>query len=222
MQEGLRDGLRVGVAVALAAAVGIALYHSTRLHELVVGGAAVAVFAVALFMIPRRREPHEIELAPGVTLADRLAVEREGAEKIARVTQALGEIPARDPAHETVQNILGAVTSIYRHFVEDPADIARAAPFREAHVRKAVDLIETYTRLVTDRLLDERGRQYVDRCRERFAGIEAAFVAQYNAMLSHDVTALETAGRNLEASLRLEHGLETVTLRQRREQGDRA
>ena len=212
-QTGLKDGVRVAIAVAAAAVTGIALYFATNLHEGVVVGAAVGVFAVGLLAIPRRKEPHEIELAPGVTLAERNAVEDEAVVRIDRVARALGVIPAQDPAHETVQNILGILKSVYGHLLQDPSEIAGAATFREHHIAKAVDQIETYARLVTDPLLDDRGRSYVERCRERFAGIEAAFVAQYNAMLRHDIAALEQAGRNLEASLRLEHGLETLSSR---------
>ncbi|RED45809.1 5-bromo-4-chloroindolyl phosphate hydrolysis family protein [Aestuariispira insulae] len=210
MTDGLKDTVRVALAVTMAAVVGVVLYFATQLHEWVVIAAALAAFVVMILVVPKQREDHEVMIAPGVSLADQKKVTGEGGHILGRVRDAHDAIPVADEAHLRVAGIMDVLVSIYRHFNEDPAEILTTARFREQHVNKAVELVEVYSRLVTDPLLDESGRAYIDRCRERFAGIEAAFAAQYNAMLRHDVSALEQAGRNLETSLRLEHGLEKV------------
>ena len=219
MEGGLKDSQRIVISVALSALTGVGLYFGTLLHEFIILGSAAAVFLALLLLLPKEKKAEEVMVAPGVTLAEQLAVAQEGIIKLERVSSALIGIPASDPAHGMVANIYTTLESIYAHFSNDPADIPPSAAFREHHAGKAVKLIEDYSRLVTDRLLDDQGRDYVLRCRDRFTGIESAFVAQYNAMLRHDISALEQAGRNLETSLRLEHGLETMSGKSRQGNG---
>ena len=221
MAGGMNDTQRMILSVILSALAGVGLYFVTQLHEGVVLGVTVAVFIILLLALPKQKKPEEVMVAPGVSLALHRQVKAEGQLKLSRVEKALLKIPGDDPALILVENIQGTLQSIYAHFDHDPEDIPPAAAFRDHHVGKAVTLIEDYSKLIGDPLLDEGGRDYVLRARDRFAGIEAAFIAQYNALLRHDISALEKAGRNLETSLRLEHGLETISGKGRDKTGRR-
>ena len=221
MSGGMSDIQRMVLSVLFSAFAGVGLYFATQLHEGVVIGATVAIFVVLLLVLPKQKKAEEVMVAPGVSLALHQQVKTEGQLKLSRVETALLKIPGDDPALILVENIQGTLQSIYAHFDNDPADIPPAAAFRDHHVGKAVTLIEDYSKLIGDPLLDDSGRDYVHRARNRFAGIEAAFIAQYNALLRHDISALEKAGRNLETSLRLEHGLETISGKGRDKNGRR-
>ena len=206
------NNTRMMIAVIGAAATALGLYFSTQLHELIVLGVAVLVFGVLHVIIPRAQEDSEVFVAPGVTRADLKAATARGRDQIARLEAALRHMPKEDPAQRVLRGIEDIFQHIYANLDKDPGDIPRARAFLDFHSADAVNLIEGYAQLVSSRLPDDRKLEQVETARRRFASIEKAFRAQYNAMLANDVSALEEAGRNLESSLRLEHGLETMTL----------
>ncbi|WP_319528880.1 5-bromo-4-chloroindolyl phosphate hydrolysis family protein [uncultured Cohaesibacter sp.] len=206
------NNTRMMIAVIGAAVTALGLYFATQLHELIVLGVAVLVFGILHVIIPRAQEDSEVFVAPGVTRADLKAADAKGKEQIARLEVSVRQIPKADPAQHVLRSIEDIFRDIYANLDKDPGDIPRARAFLDFHSADAVSLIEGYAQLASSRLPDDKKLEQVEMARKRFASIEKAFRAQYNAMLANDVSALEQAGRNLESSLRLEHGLETMTL----------
>lgn len=216
MAASFLNNARLLIAVAAAACAGVGVYFGTRLHELIAIGAALAVFLVLHFIIPRAREDSEVHLAPGISKADLRAVQQQGKEQMQQLEQAIRRLPNSDPASQIVRNIEDIFQDIYRNLTDDPGDIPRARAFLDFHSSDAIGIIEGYAKLVSNRLPDDKRMQQIEMTRSRFVSIEKAFRAQYNAMLENDVSALEQAGRNLETSLRIEHGLEAVVTRDQR------
>ena len=213
MAASFLNNARMLIAVTAAAIGGLGVYFGTQLHELIAIGAALAVFVVVHFIIPRAREDSEVHLAPGVSKADLRAVQRQGKEQMQQLDNAIRRMPKSDPASRILRNIEDIFQDIYANLNEDPGDIPRARAFLDFHSSDAISIIEGYSKLVSNRLPDDKRMQQIEMARTRFVSIEQAFRAQYNAMLENDVSALEQAGRNLETSLRIEHGLEAVVAR---------
>lgn len=210
MAAPMLNTLRMLAAVVAAAAVGLGVYFFTQLHEAIAVGAALISFAIVHFVIPRAQEDTEVMVASGVTRADLRAALEKGRQQIASLDAAGARIPASDPASPVLDSIEAIFKDIYSNLETDPGDIPRARAFLDFHSIDAVGLIDAYSRLVSNRLPDDKKLEQIEAARARFVAIEKAFRAQYNAMLANDVSALEQAGRNLESSLRLEHGLESV------------
>ena len=206
------NNARVFIAVTASAAVGLGLYFMTQLHEFIALGAAVATFGLAHLIVPRATEDGEVMVASGVTRADLKLVQSQGRAQIDRLDKALDMLPATDPAAGLIRAIEDIFKSIYANLDEDPADIPTSRAFLSFHSSDAIGLIESYVKLVSNRLPDDEKLTMIEASRTRFVAIEKAFRAQYNAMLANDVSALEQAGRNLESSLRLEHGLEKIAV----------
>nr|WP_321454819.1 5-bromo-4-chloroindolyl phosphate hydrolysis family protein [uncultured Cohaesibacter sp.] len=213
MAASIINNTRTLIAVVLAAAAGLGVYFFTQLHELIALAAALLVFAVTHFMIPRMQEDQEVFVASGVTRADLLSAQQQGKQQIDRLEKALASIPDVDPAQGVLRDIEAVFQDIYANLDKDPGDIPHARAFLDFHSGDAISLIEGYAGLVANRLPDDDKIKQVQAARARFASIEKAFRSQYNAMLANDISALEQAGRNLETSLRLEHGLENITSR---------
>ena len=210
MQASSLNNARLLLAVAGSAAVGLGIYFLTNLHEMIALGAAIVSFGLIHFIIPRAQEDGEVMVAPGVTRADLNQVQAQGRVQIARLEEALGRLPDKDPAMAIIRSIEDIFGSIYTNLDNDPGDIPTSRAFLSFHSNDAIGLIESYSKLVSNRLPDDGKMEQITASRDRFVSIEKAFRAQYNAMLANDVSALEQAGRNLESSLRLEHGLEKV------------
>ncbi|MGF1445460.1 MAG: 5-bromo-4-chloroindolyl phosphate hydrolysis family protein [Pikeienuella sp.] len=206
----LPETLRIAVAVGLGLGAGLLLWFATRLHEAVVLGAALAVFGAAVAVLPRRRAASEISVAPGVSRAELDAALAEGRKVEARIAAAVAGLDAADPAAAEIARLRAGVAAIHAHLAGNPADLSRVVTFRNAHLPRAVAIIEAYVRLAGQPLLDARGRARLDEARSRLPAIGRAFAAQLNALLAHDLDALDAAGRILETSLLLEHGVETV------------
>ena len=210
MPASLINNARMIIAVVAAAAAGLGIYFLTNLHEFIAVGAALAIFVILHFIIPRAEEDTEVMVAPGVTRAEQREALRQGKDQMAQLEIAIRRMPKSDPANRIVRNIEDIFADIYANLDNDPGDIPRAKAFLRFHSKDAIEIIDAYSKLVSNRLPDDKQMDLIEGARGRFVAIEKAFRAQYNAMLANDVSALELAGRNLESSLRIEHGLEAL------------
>lgn len=204
----LTSSQRALIAAVAAAVVGTGALQVATLPLVAVAGLAGATFLGIVLGLPADRAPADRVIAPGVTAADAAGAADEGQRMAGLLETAAGRLPAADPARATVLEIAVVVRQVYGHLAEDPADIPRAHGFRNAHLPTAVALIESCARLASGPNLDAEAEAQLQRTRERLHTVREGFVAQLNALRRQDLDALEAAGRYLEGSLRIEHGLD--------------
>ncbi|WP_316858473.1 5-bromo-4-chloroindolyl phosphate hydrolysis family protein [uncultured Cohaesibacter sp.] len=213
MSASALNNVRLFIAIVVGATIGLWSYFAMHMTIYIAIAVAIAAFVLMHFIIPKKQQDNEVFVASGVTREDSRAAVKQGKEQAERLEIAIRRTPKSDPAQEILRKIQDVFVDIYANLEKDPGDIPRSRAFLDFHSGDAIGLIEGYSGLVSGRLPDDKQLEQVEAARRRFVSIEKAFRAQYNAMLSNDVSALEQAGRNLESSLRLEHGLEKLTTR---------
>ncbi len=109
-------------------------------------GAAVGLGTY--FTIPRKRRPEEIEVAPGVTLAQQRAAMAKVDNYIKRFRSLAGK--SRQPRiDKLLRELVDRLQKIGRNFEEDPRAlmIDSAVLFLDHYLERAGDLVEQYVRV---------------------------------------------------------------------------
>ncbi len=160
------------------------------------------------FTIPRKRAPHEIEVAPGVTQA-RLdeAVERVD-HYIDRFKEEAGR--ARDPEIRTrVGEIVDLLRRIAANFREDPRDLNlnTTSMFLDHYLQRSHDLVDKYVRLsriTSDGRMDAAGREALETAEEAIQRVKDGFEDYLRQCLDNDLMDLEVGGETLKAIMEMD------------------
>lgn len=193
MKETLRQitaGLLAGAAFALFFGwLGYIFWFSL----LVSAGIGVGVYLT----IPRKKESHEIEVAPGISQAQLDQTVGRLREDIRRFKDIAGKIPDRETA-DTVQNLANTLSLLADHFRRDPEDLGKASFFLDQYLTRAHDLAVQYLRLVRMPLAGAE-KDYSENVRKTLQRVEAAFDDLYRQCLEDDLTDLHVSSETLQS-----------------------
>ena len=164
---------------------------------------ALGVFAGVILLIPRAKDPNEIEVAAGVTKAELDAAVRQCAQAARELEQLAGDPKLSDNMAETLSGLATTVTEIAEAFVKDPRDISYARSLTDHHLDAVLEVARTYVALRQTRLNDE-GRTRLDRIGETVQGYVEHFDSIRYACLANDFQRLEVATSALDQILKLE------------------
>ncbi len=172
-------------SVAVSAAIGTGLY----------------------FTIPRKRSPHEIEVAPGVTKAELEAA-------VAKIDRFIDKFKAeaaqaRDAEiRRSVGEIVQVLKRIGRNFREDPKDLTLDATpmFLEEVLERSHDLVSRYVSL--SRIAHEGGaagygREAFETAEGAIRQVKEGFDAFFQQCLRDDLRELEVGGETLKAIMEM-------------------
>ncbi len=193
-----------GVAAAAALALLFLFTDFVFLFSLAV---SAAIGAGVYFTIPRKRSPHEIEAAPGVTKAQLDAA-------LAKIDLYIGKFKAeagqaRDlEIRTTVGEIVQVLKRIGRNFREDPRDLTLDATpmFLEEVLERSHDLVSRYvslSRIAHDSGADDRGREALDAAERSIRQVKEGFDAFFQQCLREDLRELEVGGETLKAIMEM-------------------
>ena len=166
----------------------------------------------AYLLIPRKKEDHEIEMAPGVTRADYNQAISGIDETICRF-ERLAKMSGQKNTDKMIQDIVQSLKNIKELFIGDPGDIGRTGAFLARYMPRAHDIAKQYVWLSSMPLKDG-DRQVLQTARSAMERIRDGFSAIYRQCLKNDLTELEVNSELLREIMELD--LPTLDLPERR------
>ncbi len=158
-------------------------------------GAAVGLGTY--FTIPRKRRPEEIEVAPGVTLAQQQAAlaKIDGYVKRFRLLTGKSRQPRID---KLLRELVDRLRKIGRNFEEDPRDlmIDSAGMFLDHYLERAVDLVEQYVR-IAGLAREADGEDELAAAESAIGKVLAGVDAFYQQCIQNDLMDLEVNSETL-------------------------
>lgn len=151
------------------------------------------------FTIPKKRSPHEIEAAPGVSRAELNAALNTVNDYIDRY-KALAGRTADPKAKAMVRELTGRMTKIAAHFREDPRDLNHhtTGMFLDQYLPRSFDLVSKYVRL-SHASRGASGREQMAVAETAIQRIQAGFQEYYQRCLQNDLIDLEVESETLHA-----------------------
>ncbi len=198
MNEVFRQIL-AGLIAAISLAVMAVWLNYEFWFNLIISG---AIGLGAYFTIPGRKDPHEIEVAPGVTQAQldaAAALTDDYAAKFSRLA-AQGLDPE---LRSMVQNISETLKRISINFAEDPRDLKNAAFFLENYMVRSYKVISRYVRLAGVASRDGAAPA-LSEVKETIRNIDAGVTEFYDKCLENDFIDLEVEAETLQTLIDFE------------------
>ncbi len=158
-------------------------------------GAAVGLGTY--FTIPRKRRPEEIEVAPGVTLAQQQAALTKVDNYVKRFRSLAGK--SRQPRiDKLLRELVDILQKIGRNFEEDPRDlmIDSAGMFLDHYLERAGDLVEQYVR-VAGLAREADGEDELAAAESAIGKVLAGVDAFYQQCIQNDLMDLEVNSETL-------------------------
>ena len=158
-------------------------------------GAAVGLGTY--FTIPRKRRPEEIEVAPGVTLAQQQAALAKIDGYVKRFRSLAGK--SRQPRiDKLLRELVDRLGKIGRNFEEDPRDlmIDSAGMFLDHYLERAVDLVEQYVR-IAGLAREADGEDELAAAESAIGKVLAGVDAFYQQCIQNDLMDLEVNSETL-------------------------
>ena len=158
-------------------------------------GAAVGLGTY--FTIPRKRRPEEIEVAPGVTLAQQQDALAKVDNYVNRFRSLAGK--SRQPRiDKLLRELVDRLQKIGRNFEEDPRDlmIDSAGMFLDHYLERAGDLVEQYVR-VAGLAREADGEDELAAAESAIGKVLAGVDAFYQQCIQNDLMDLEVNSETL-------------------------
>ncbi len=158
-------------------------------------GAAVGLGTY--FTIPRKRRPEEIEVAPGVTLAQQQDALAKVDNYVKRFRSLAGK--SRQPRiDKLLRELVDLLQKIGRNFEEDPRDlmIDSAGMFLDHYLERAGDLVEQYVR-VAGLAREADGEDELAAAESAIGKVLAGVDAFYQQCIQNDLMDLEVNSETL-------------------------
>ena len=188
------------------------------LREVAAGGVAGIFFLATVRIVPVL--PVTVLLAAGVYLGVRLLVSsvmKSEPEDTSTLAAARGDLLAAAQRLDKLADGIGlpaASASCHRlaellrelveHFERDSANVDRARTFLDLQLPKAMDIVERYAFLLSQRHLDPAGRRELEASKKTLRLMEHAFEEQHRRLLDQDVRDFSLDRRVFEELLRLD------------------
>ena len=169
---------------------------------------AAAIGLGVYFSIPKKKEPHEIEVAPGVTQAQLdnvLHVIDTYTDKFSEFAKASPKKDIADAIGEIVTNL----QAISNRFNEEPQDLRNASVFFDQYLVRSYDIISNYVRL-TQKSLQEHEMEKLKPVENTIKRITTGFQDLYRQCLCHDLTELEVKSEAFKAILEVEEEIKDM------------
>lgn len=148
------------------------------------------------FSIPRKKEDHETEIAPGVSKARLKEAIRRINEYVAEFSQ-LSSQTRNSGIQKQIAEITGTLTRTGRILWENPAELDSTAAqlFLDQFLKRSCDVVSQYVRMCST--ADNADK--TETAKKAIAEIQSGFNGFYRRCLEKDMTELETEVEILKA-----------------------
>jgi acyl carrier protein len=170
-----------GVFVILSLVTNFVLWF----NFIITGALGLGIYLI----IPRKKEPHEVEAAPGVTqkqlndAVERIDIYRE---RFAHLALSCSKKEIAD----TVISIAEILNTITENFKTHPSNVRDASQFLDLYLVRSFDIVSQYMRLADIPLQGNELKQ-ISTIEETIKRIEQGFKDFYHQCLQNNLTDLE-------------------------------
>lgn len=198
----MRWPLKLTLVTMCAVSTLLGLWFGTEFNMTVSFLSACVVAALLLWVLPRKKEAHEIMLADGVTQADldaTVAACRQAGQRL----QGLATDMPKPDVREMVAQVGDSCVHIADNFIRDPKDLRQTKDFIY-HLGRSVQLIENYAHHAGQRHLSADEEAVLRQTEEQIALIREAFHTHLRNFRADNIRQLAIGGKALGDILRLE------------------
>lgn len=151
------------------------------------------------FTIPAKKDPDEVDLAPGVTQADLNAATALMGDYI-RKFEDINARAADPDLRRSIGEMIEMLKKIRKNFQDDPRDLAisSAPQFLDQYLVRSYDIVAQYVRL-SSMALDDRRKERLSDAEDTIRRIQAGFEDFYHECLKNDFMDLEVDSETLKA-----------------------